>query len=138
MQVSGCCLFRPSFLELCKVLGTFTQCIVVACQLFLLLLGWLLVKAGNMPTLCVCWRAGVPLSAPVAGIAMGLILEPDGSYVVLSDILGAEDALGDMDFKVGATDRWLGCIGLIFQGCEGDQLKLGFQPVHGAIEIICL
>jgi polyribonucleotide nucleotidyltransferase len=31
---------------------------------------------------------------------MGLILEPDGSYVVLSDILGAEDALGDMDFKV--------------------------------------
>lgn len=44
--------------------------------------------------------AGVPLSAPVAGIAMGLILEPDGSYVVLSDILGAEDALGDMDFKV--------------------------------------
>jgi polyribonucleotide nucleotidyltransferase len=44
--------------------------------------------------------AGVPLSNPVAGIAMGLILEPDGSYVVLSDILGAEDALGDMDFKV--------------------------------------
>lgn len=47
--------------------------------------------------------AGVPLSAPVAGIAMGLILEPDGSYVVLSDILGAEDALGDMDFKVRAA-----------------------------------
>lgn len=34
---------------------------------------------------------------------MGLILEPDGSYVVLSDILGAEDALGDMDFKVGGS-----------------------------------
>jgi polyribonucleotide nucleotidyltransferase len=44
----------------------------------------------------------VPLTDPVAGIAMGLILEPDGSYVVLSDIQGSEDALGDMDFKVGS------------------------------------
>ncbi|KAI8473323.1 MAG: chloroplast polyribonucleotide phosphorylase [Monoraphidium minutum] len=44
--------------------------------------------------------AGVPLKEPVAGIAMGLILEPDGSFQVLSDILGSEDALGDMDFKV--------------------------------------
>lgn len=42
----------------------------------------------------------MPLKEPVAGIAMGLILEPDGSFVVLSDILGSEDALGDMDFKV--------------------------------------
>lgn len=43
--------------------------------------------------------AGVPIKRPVSGIAMGLILEGD-EYVVLSDILGAEDALGDMDFKV--------------------------------------
>lgn len=43
--------------------------------------------------------AGVPIKRPVAGIAMGLILEKD-KYVVLSDILGIEDALGDMDFKV--------------------------------------
>jgi len=46
--------------------------------------------------------AGVPTKAPVAGIAMGLILEKDG-YAVLSDILGDEDHLGDMDFKVAGT-----------------------------------
>jgi polyribonucleotide nucleotidyltransferase len=46
--------------------------------------------------------AGVPISAPVAGIAMGLI-EREGKYVTLTDILGAEDALGDMDFKVAGT-----------------------------------
>jgi polyribonucleotide nucleotidyltransferase len=46
--------------------------------------------------------AGVPIIAPVAGIAMGLI-EREGSYVTLTDILGAEDALGDMDFKVAGT-----------------------------------
>jgi DNA polymerase III epsilon subunit family exonuclease len=47
--------------------------------------------------------AGVPISAPVAGAAMGLITEPDGSFVVLTDILGKEDAIGDMDFKVTGT-----------------------------------
>ncbi|NOZ72997.1 MAG: polyribonucleotide nucleotidyltransferase [Chloroflexi bacterium] len=52
--------------------------------------------------------AGVPISAPVAGIAMGLISEgdvtqPDSRYVVLSDIQGMEDHLGDMDFKVAGT-----------------------------------
>ncbi|HHC08839.1 MAG TPA: polyribonucleotide nucleotidyltransferase [Actinobacteria bacterium] len=46
--------------------------------------------------------AGVPIAAPVAGIAMGLIAH-DGEYVTLTDILGAEDALGDMDFKVAGT-----------------------------------
>jgi polyribonucleotide nucleotidyltransferase len=46
--------------------------------------------------------AGVPISDPVAGIAMGLI-ERNGNYVTLTDILGAEDALGDMDFKVAGT-----------------------------------
>jgi polyribonucleotide nucleotidyltransferase len=48
--------------------------------------------------------AGVPLKRPVAGIAMGLIKEKDG-FAVLSDILGDEDHLGDMDFKVAGTDR---------------------------------
>ena len=48
--------------------------------------------------------AGVPLKAPVAGVAMGLILEPDGRYAVLTDILGDEDHLGDMDFKVAGTE----------------------------------
>jgi polyribonucleotide nucleotidyltransferase len=47
--------------------------------------------------------AGVPLKAPVAGVAMGLVLEDDGSYAVLTDILGDEDHLGDMDFKVAGT-----------------------------------
>ena len=47
--------------------------------------------------------AGVPLKSPVAGVAMGLILEEDGSYAVLTDILGDEDHLGDMDFKVAGT-----------------------------------
>ncbi len=46
--------------------------------------------------------AGVPISAPVAGVAMGLIKEQD-AYVVLTDILGDEDHLGDMDFKVAGT-----------------------------------
>ncbi len=46
--------------------------------------------------------AGVPIAAPVAGIAMGLVYA-DGKYVPLTDILGAEDAFGDMDFKVAGT-----------------------------------
>ncbi len=46
--------------------------------------------------------AGVPLKAPVAGIAMGLVYD-EGTYVTLTDILGAEDAFGDMDFKVAGT-----------------------------------
>ncbi|MDQ3391352.1 MAG: polyribonucleotide nucleotidyltransferase, partial [Actinomycetota bacterium] len=46
--------------------------------------------------------AGVPIKAPVAGIAMGLVYQ-DGKYTTLTDILGAEDAFGDMDFKVAGT-----------------------------------
>lgn len=49
--------------------------------------------------------AGVPLKAPVAGVAMGLILEEDGRWAVLTDILGDEDHLGDMDFKVAGTEN---------------------------------
>jgi polyribonucleotide nucleotidyltransferase len=48
--------------------------------------------------------AGVPLKAPVAGVAMGLILE-GSDFAVLTDILGDEDHLGDMDFKVAGTDK---------------------------------
>jgi polyribonucleotide nucleotidyltransferase len=48
--------------------------------------------------------AGVPIKAPVAGIAMGLVYD-DGRYVTLTDILGAEDAFGDMDFKVAGTEE---------------------------------
>ncbi|HEX2576028.1 MAG TPA: polyribonucleotide nucleotidyltransferase [Aquihabitans sp.] len=49
---------------------------------------------------------GVPIKAPVAGIAMGLISE-DGNYVTLTDILGSEDAFGDMDFKVAGTAEFV-------------------------------
>jgi polyribonucleotide nucleotidyltransferase len=60
-------------------------------------------------------NAGVPLRAPVAGIAMGLISdEVDGQtrYAALTDILGAEDALGDMDFKVAGTSEFVTAIQL--------------------------
>ncbi|MCI1675992.1 MAG: polyribonucleotide nucleotidyltransferase [Ancrocorticia sp.] len=55
-------------------------------------------------------NAGVPLKAPVAGIAMGLIsdtIDDETRYVTLTDILGAEDALGDMDFKVAGTREYV-------------------------------
>jgi polyribonucleotide nucleotidyltransferase len=51
--------------------------------------------------------AGVPIKAPVAGIAMGLVTGKDEGYVVLTDIVGMEDAYGDMDFKVAGTARGL-------------------------------
>ena len=49
--------------------------------------------------------AGVPLKSAVAGVAMGLIMEDNGEYAILSDILGDEDHLGDMDFKVAGTEN---------------------------------
>ncbi|GAB7079020.1 polyribonucleotide nucleotidyltransferase [Megalodesulfovibrio paquesii] len=62
--------------------------------------------SSSMATVCAgslaLMDAGVPVSAPVAGIAMGLIKEGD-EYFVLTDILGDEDALGDMDFKIAGT-----------------------------------
>ena len=64
--------------------------------------------SSSMATVCgsslALMDAGVPLARPVAGIAMGLIKEAKG-YAVLSDILGDEDHLGDMDFKVAGTDK---------------------------------
>jgi polyribonucleotide nucleotidyltransferase len=64
--------------------------------------------SSSMATVCgtslALMDAGVPLKRPVAGIAMGLILEGK-KYAVLSDILGDEDHLGDMDFKVAGTER---------------------------------
>ena len=68
--------------------------------------------------------AGVPISAPVAGIAMGLIHQDD-KYVTLTDILGAEDALGDMDFKVAGTEGAITALQLDtkIQGLPSDVLK---------------
>jgi polyribonucleotide nucleotidyltransferase len=63
--------------------------------------------SSSMATVCgaslALMDAGVPLKKPVSGIAMGLILEPSGEFAILSDILGDEDHLGDMDFKVAGT-----------------------------------
>ena len=64
--------------------------------------------SSSMATVCgsslAMMDAGVPITRPVAGIAMGLIKEDDG-IAVLSDILGDEDHLGDMDFKVAGTEE---------------------------------
>lgn len=64
--------------------------------------------SSSMATVCgtslALMDAGVPLKAPVAGVAMGLIKEGD-RFAVLTDILGDEDHLGDMDFKVAGTDK---------------------------------
>ncbi len=64
--------------------------------------------SSSMATVCgsslSMMDAAVPLKAPVAGVAMGLILEENGEYAILSDILGDEDHLGDMDFKVAGTE----------------------------------
>jgi polyribonucleotide nucleotidyltransferase len=64
--------------------------------------------SSSMATVCggclALMDGGVPIAAPVAGIAMGLVAE-DGEFVVLSDILGDEDHLGDMDFKVAGTEQ---------------------------------
>ncbi|MCE5335278.1 MAG: polyribonucleotide nucleotidyltransferase [Desulfobacteraceae bacterium] len=64
--------------------------------------------SSSMATVCgaslALMDAGVPVSDPVAGIAMGLVKEGD-EFIVLSDILGDEDHLGDMDFKVTGTDK---------------------------------
>ncbi|MEO0830029.1 MAG: S1 RNA-binding domain-containing protein, partial [Pseudomonadota bacterium] len=65
--------------------------------------------SSSMATVCgsslAMMDAGVPLKAAVAGVAMGLVLEEDGSYAILTDILGDEDHLGDMDFKVAGTEN---------------------------------
>lgn len=67
--------------------------------------------------------AGVPIKAPVAGIAMGLITDADNNYVILTDIEGMEDACGDMDFKVAGTA----------QGITALQLDIKLKGINYAI-----
>ena len=65
--------------------------------------------------------AGVPITAPVSGIAMGLITDKEsGKYAILSDILGDEDHLGDMDFKVTGTP----------EGITACQMDMKIQGMH--------
>ncbi|MCB1117487.1 MAG: polyribonucleotide nucleotidyltransferase [Chlamydiia bacterium] len=65
--------------------------------------------SSSMASICggciALMRAGVPIKRPVAGIAMGLILDSHERFAVLSDILGMEDALGDMDFKIAGDEK---------------------------------
>jgi polyribonucleotide nucleotidyltransferase len=83
--------------------------------------------SSSMATICgatlALMDAGVPILAPVAGIAMGLISEPGRGVAVLSDILGLEDHLGDMDFKVAGTPM----------GITGFQLDVKIGGVHTTI-----
>ncbi len=85
--------------------------------------------------------AGVPLKAPVAGIAMGLISdEVDGktTYISLTDILGAEDAFGDMDFKVAGTRDFVTALQLDtkLDGIPSDVLAAALQQAHDARQTI--
>jgi polyribonucleotide nucleotidyltransferase len=77
--------------------------------------------------------AGVPIKAPVAGIAMGLVAA-DGKYTTLTDILGAEDAFGDMDFKVAGTADFVTALQLDtkIDGLPADVLAQALQQAYEA------
>ncbi|MEO6470155.1 MAG: polyribonucleotide nucleotidyltransferase, partial [Acidimicrobiia bacterium] len=77
--------------------------------------------------------AGVPIKAPVAGIAMGLVYA-EGKYTTLTDILGAEDAFGDMDFKVAGTSEFVTALQLDtkIDGLPADVLAAALQQAKEA------
>jgi polyribonucleotide nucleotidyltransferase len=77
--------------------------------------------------------AGVPIKAPVAGIAMGLVFA-EGKYTTLTDILGAEDAFGDMDFKVAGTAEFVTALQLDtkIDGIPADVLAQALQQAKEA------
>ncbi|WP_242104214.1 polyribonucleotide nucleotidyltransferase [Lysobacter sp. M15] len=82
--------------------------------------------------------AGVPIKAPVAGIAMGLVKEGD-DFVVLSDILGDEDHLGDMDFKVAGTAEGISALqmDIKIQGITEEIMKVALaQAKQGRLHIL--
>jgi DNA polymerase III epsilon subunit family exonuclease len=78
--------------------------------------------------------AGVPIKAAVGGAAMGLITEPDGRFVVLTDILGKEDAFGDMDFKVTGTREGVTALQMDIKvkGISEAIIRQGLQKAHEA------
>src|SRR5947208_8661259 len=77
--------------------------------------------------------AGVPIKEPVAGIAMGLIAK-QGQFVTLTDILGAEDAFGDMDFKVAGTETMVTALQLDtkISGIPADVLAQALRQARDA------
>ncbi len=83
--------------------------------------------------------AGVPIKRPVAGISTGLITAPDGSdYVMLTDIQGIEDFFGDMDFKVGGTEKGITAIqvDIKIDGLTYDIIKEAFERTRKARKYI--
>ncbi|MBZ8133574.1 polyribonucleotide nucleotidyltransferase [Afifella sp. IM 167] len=92
--------------------------------------------SSSMATVCgtslAMMDAGVPLKAPVAGIAMGLIKEGD-KFAVLSDILGDEDHLGDMDFKVAGTEDGITSLqmDIKIQGITEEIMQIALDQAKG-------
>ena len=82
--------------------------------------------------------AGVPIKAAVGGAAMGLISEPDGKFVVLTDILGKEDAFGDMDFKVTGTRDGITALQMDIKvtGISEAIIRQGLEKAHAARMLI--
>lgn len=83
-------------------------------------------------------EAGVPIKRPIAGIAMGLILE-DNNFAILSDILGMEDALGDMDFKIAGDEKGITAFQLDIkvEGINQQIMKVALaQAKEGRIHIL--
>ncbi|HXG25692.1 MAG TPA: polyribonucleotide nucleotidyltransferase [Candidatus Binatia bacterium] len=78
--------------------------------------------------------AGVPIKAPVAGAAMGLVMDPDGRFAVLTDILGKEDAFGDMDFKVTGTRDGITALQMDIKvrGINEAVIRKGLEQAHAA------
>jgi len=98
--------------------------------------------SSSMATVCgtslALMDAGVPLKRPIAGIAMGLIKEGD-RFAVLSDILGDEDHLGDMDFKVAGTDQGVTSLQMDIKitGITEEIMRVALdQANHGRIHIL--
>ena len=99
--------------------------------------------SSSMATVCgstlALMDAGVPIKKPIAGIAMGLIMENEKRYAILTDILGTEDHLGDMDFKVAGSDEGITAIqmDLKIDGLPIDILKEAlYQAKEGRLHIL--
>src|SRR5688500_10230732 len=90
--------------------------------------------SSSMASVCggslALYDAGVPMQAAVAGVAMGLIKEGD-KYAILTDILGTEDHLGDMDFKVAGTERGITSIQMDIK-IQGLDLKIMTEALEQA------
>jgi polyribonucleotide nucleotidyltransferase len=78
--------------------------------------------------------AGVPIKAPVSGVAMGLITDESGRYKILTDIQGTEDHLGDMDFKVAGTAQGITALQMDIKisGLSAQMMKEALEQAHTA------